>query len=158
MKSKRVLVFLLAMCVLIMSFPMSTLAKQGSDVKGHWSEKVFNEMESKGYINLAENEDFHPNNHITRGEFVTMFNHAVSSTLIKSVDVSQYKELDWFDKYVKSLIEQDTLEGDLSELVSNPKQIVAREEVVVIAAMILGIDVQDKMRFLNGLKAGLLLW
>ena len=42
------------------------------------------------------------------------------------------------------MIEQDTLEGDLSELVSNPKQIVAREEVVVIAAMILGIDVQDK--------------
>ena len=51
-----------------------------SDIQGHWAESQINEFVSKGYIGGYADGTIKPNNSITRGEFVTIFNRVFKLT------------------------------------------------------------------------------
>ena len=68
---------LFASTMTISSVPTVT-ALAATDTNGHWAESTINKWTASGYISGYPDGTFRPNNAISRAEFVTLANKAIS--------------------------------------------------------------------------------
>ncbi len=94
---KRVLVFLLCVCLLLSCCPVSFAANGFADLNGHWAEDYVNALHEKGIINGKSETAFDPEASVTRAEFLTM---ALKVARIKTKSFepcfSDVSETQWF--------------------------------------------------------------
>ena len=86
---KRIVSFILVLCVLFCMFPAVSAAGHGmDDIKGHWAENDIAWVLDLGLFNGTSSNTFAPNGTMTRGMFVTVLGRYAG------VDPSDYQ--DWY--------------------------------------------------------------
>lgn len=85
-RATKSLSILLAMCMLLGMLPMTALADNFSDIKGHWAESQINEMINEGIVKGYPDGSFKPDGDISRAEFVSLIVKAFKLTKAKGKD------------------------------------------------------------------------
>ncbi|MFC5448964.1 S-layer homology domain-containing protein [Paenibacillus aestuarii] len=68
------------------------------DIKNHWSENTVKEAIKKGYIDGFEDGNFHPDQTVTRAEFIKML------ALALKLDIPKGNEQEWYSPFVNALV------------------------------------------------------
>ncbi len=138
---------IIALCAMI----CQGTAGAASDTKGHWAENILDEYTKANYLNVYADDSVHPDQAITRGEFVLLMNHLFGYTEADTegfADVNQshplYQEILVAKKagYINGYAEDNTFRADKS---------ITRAEISAVLSKALQLAEADK-NTLEGFK------
>lgn len=138
---------IIALCAMI----CQGTAGAASDTKGHWAENILDEYTKANYLNVYADDSVHPDQAITRGEFVLLMNHLFGYTEADTegfADVNQshplYQEILVAKKagYINGYAEDNTFRADKS---------ITRAEISAVLSKALQLAEADK-NILEGFK------
>lgn len=115
-----------------------------ADVSGHWAERELNLLTAAGVIS-GSGKNFNPNKPVSRAEFVTILAKAKGLEITKPDKVS-YQDItpdDWFAGAVEAATKAGWVKGDKGKF--NPNQPVTRQEMAVIVAKTIDIDLPSSI-------------
>ena len=90
---RRLLALTTAAVMLLSAVPAMAAFR---DTAGHWAEKTITEWQEQGLIDGYGDGGFHPNESVTRAEFVKLLNSALNFTAESAISFTDVKEGDWF--------------------------------------------------------------
>lgn len=105
-----------------------------SDMRGHWAEAAVNEMASRLVVGGRGAAGFHPNEPVTRAEFVTMLVRSLGLT--EQGNTSSFQDVtfrDWYVGAVSAASENGLIHG-YADGTFLPNGLISRQEAMVIFA------------------------
>ncbi|SEL75534.1 Listeria/Bacterioides repeat-containing protein [Paenibacillus sp. cl141a] len=105
-----------------------------SDMKGHWAEAAVNEMASRLVVSGRSVAGFHPNEPVTRAEFVTMMVRSLGLT--EQGNTSSFQDVtsrDWYVGAVSAASGSGLIHG-YADGTFLPNGLISRQEAMVIFA------------------------
>ncbi|MGB9791054.1 MAG: S-layer homology domain-containing protein, partial [Thermacetogeniaceae bacterium] len=141
-------VFLAALLSLTCALATTGYAAAFSDTKGHWAEAAIEQAAEAGYIRGYPDGTFHPDQRVTRAEFVAVLNAAFdvpkpASAAISFKDVSTK---DWFAEAVRAAAAAGYVSG-YPDGTFRPYQSVTRVEAAAFLARLLNISGGAPLKF-----------
>lgn len=114
------------------------------DVSGHWAEREINLLAAAGILS-GSGKNFNPDKSVTRAEFVTILANAkgLEITMPDKVSYTDLKPDDWFAGAVEAATKAGWVKGDKGKF--NPYQPVTRQEMAVIVAKAMGMDMPSEI-------------
>ena len=115
-----------------------------NDINGHWAEETLKNWSEKGWLKGDEQNLYHPNENITRGEFMALINR-MKDYKETSPDIDKYSDVsktDWYYDVVSTALSAGYIKGTSNESMS-PKNPITRQEAMTIIANISGASNQD---------------
>jgi len=100
------------------------------DISDHWAKDVINDFASKGYVKGYGDQTFRPENYITRGEFVSIFNIVFGLTKTSGVvfnDTANH----WAKNQIDIAVTNGVANG-MSNTEFKPDQYITREQVAMM--------------------------
>ena len=138
---KRVLSAALAASMAISMTPAAAFAAPGAE--GHWAEGVLDEWMGYGVVRgFDDGTGVHPDDAVTRAEFVTMLDR-VMGYKAEAENVYSDVALDWYTDYVLRGVAAGVIKGDDNGSTMRPNDPVTRQEACVILARVLDLDVDS---------------
>jgi len=102
-----------------------------TDVRGHWAEKEIFELYDKGIITGRLNNEFDPDDAITRAEFAALLVRALGlETVSYNGSFADVKKGDWYADIIETAFKNGILEG--SGGYASPNAPVTREQMTVM--------------------------
>lgn len=104
--------------------------KEFSDIKGHWAEKIINEMLEKGYIKGMDENSFAPDEYVTRAQFATMLVNIFE--LWDKPETNQFTDVfenDWYYSSVQA-VSNNIMTGSNKKF--RPQHFITRQEIAVV--------------------------
>lgn len=144
-KLKKSASLLLILCLVLSVFGGSAYAvhRYFEDAKGHWAEEAIKTLTEQGVIAGFPDGLCHPDEIITRAEFVTL----LARTMTKNIEVSEtnrlFTDIDghWAEQSILYLVEQKIIvEDDYENKLFKPNQPITRLEMVKMLVRALGMD------------------
>ncbi|HSH34834.1 S-layer homology domain-containing protein [Schnuerera sp.] len=104
------------------------------DIESHWAKKEIQEMATMGYIK-GSNDEFNPDNDITRAEFVAIMVRILGLDTFEMDDIpfNDVKSTDWFAKDVVSAEKEGIIKG-YEDGTFKPNSPIERQEIAVVLA------------------------
>lgn len=106
-----------------------------TDISGHWAEVAINRAISDGWANGYPNNEFRPNQGITRAEFVKLLVHALGYTITDHDAESSFKDAQdvgaWAHNAIAAAIKHKLIDG-YSDGSFKPNTPISRTEITVI--------------------------
>ncbi|SDZ37987.1 HYR domain-containing protein, partial [Proteiniborus ethanoligenes] len=129
-RATKSLSILLAMCMLLGMLPMTALADNFSDIKGHWAESQINEMINEGIVKGYPDGSFKPDGDISRAEFVSLIVKAFKLTKAKGKDFDDISN-HWAKDAILTANAHGIVNG-YSDTKFGPDDPITREQMAVI--------------------------
>ncbi len=109
-------------------------AKTFNDIRSHWAKGDLEKMSAFGYIN-GNNNEFRPNDNITRAEFISLAARVfdLKTTNNSELVFKDVKSSDWFFKDILLAVENGVVKG-YEDGSFNPNGYITREEISSIIA------------------------
>lgn len=104
-----------------------------SDINGHWAESQIKDFISKGYLNGYEDGTFKPNNSITRGEFVKIFNTVFGLTKSSGITFTDVPDGYWAKNEIDIAVTNGVCQG-VSSTEFAPNTPITREQAAKMIA------------------------
>ncbi|MCD1259492.1 S-layer homology domain-containing protein [Paenibacillus athensensis] len=124
-------------------YAVAQSSKSFSDVSAHWAKKDIELLASKLVVNGKTDDQFAPEDHVTRAEFAALLVRSLGLT--KDADASQMftdvKAGDWFYDSVQAAAQYKLIEG-FDDQSFKPQQTITREQMAVMIARALQLRSQ----------------
>lgn len=117
-----------------------------SDIKGHWAEDSIRELYGKGVINGFEDGSFHPDNAVTRAEFIKIMCKMFGLSGGKECRFNDVSSSDWFYDTVCTAEKYGLIAGN-DEGGFAPYKSITREDAAVIIQRFLKLDTVSDITF-----------
>ena len=115
----------------------------GDCTDSHWAYEYVSELKNKKIINGYEDGNFHPDEYVTREEYVKLI---IAATGLYSsnaeCDFSDVSKDDWCYKFVASAVQKEIVKG-VSDTEFGTGMFITREDAAVIAARTLSMFNQN---------------
>ena len=121
-----------------------------SDIKGHWAQSQISKWVKKGLIKGYGDGTFHPDNQITRAEFITLVNGAFGFNTGTVNGFSDVKNSDWFVGGVAHASKAGYISGYLDGTFK-PDLFISRQEVASIIQKIVKMNLTGNLELLDQL-------
>jgi len=146
---KRILVFTLAVCLMIMPFngvseSFADEEEKFGDIEGHWAEASINRHIKKGRVSGYTDGSFKPDNEVTLAETITIFNKCLG--LNKSEAISEDSDVWYGNELAKA-----EYYGYIETLETQPNDKAKRIEILTMMNLLLDCEEerikQDQQNF-----------
>lgn len=107
--------------------------KSFADIQNHPSQKAVEALAERGIISGMTENDFCPDNTMTRAQFTSIVVRALGVPLTQNAGFADVKESDWFYEYVGTAFNCGIVSG-ISETEFNPNGTITREEAAAMTA------------------------
>ena len=146
---KRVIAFVLALCMLISVLPAFAV---GKDVYGHWAESDITYLDRMKIMEGYPDGTFLPNNQIKKSEFITLVNRTFGLTRTASIDYPDVSASKWF----YSQIQKAKAAGYMFVFSGNvrPEQNLTRQEASAMFGKLLGLSSTAASKFSDASSIG----
>ncbi|OPY56004.1 MAG: Cellulosome-anchoring protein precursor [Pelotomaculum sp. PtaU1.Bin035] len=134
-------------------------AARPSDISGHWAKKQIEDWLSQKLASGYPDGTFHPDDMITRAEFMALANKAFGFTSEAPVDFKDVKSTDWFAKEVAKAKAAGYVSGDGAGAV-RPNDNITREEAAAMLGRICKLKTPDNVdeKLAGFIDAGRIQW
>ena len=142
MRTRKLLSVVLAFAMVLSLLPMSVMAAEFDDAKGHWAESSINRWSDAGVLN-GDADGFHPNGSMTRATAAQTF---VNLLGLKSTEGAKtFSDVNPNAWYADALAKANAagIVGGVSETEAAPDMTVNRETFLTMFARGLGIKPQE---------------
>lgn len=113
-----------------------------NDIAGHWAENDILKFLREGYAIGYEDGSFKPDNHITRGEFITLINKMYQFSAQAEIRFKDVPEGAWYKAEVQKAMKAGYISGyDDNTFRANNE--VTRQEAAVMLAKLLKLDLSE---------------
>ncbi|QSX04861.1 S-layer homology domain-containing protein [Sedimentibacter sp. zth1] len=104
------------------------------DIANHWAKEAINYVYSKGLFNGSTDDEFSPNQSMTRGMFVTVLGRlAEADTSYTATGFSDVSQNEYYAPYIRWALDNKLVSGKSSNTFA-PNKDITREEMSVILA------------------------
>lgn len=125
-----------------------------TDIENDIEKQAIISLSAQKIINGITEEEFRPNDKITRAQFATLISHALGLDEINTKSFTDIKDEDWFSGFVGAVEELKIVTG-YTDGTFKPERYITRQEAAVMlerTAKILGIDTtMDSQEVINTL-------
>ena len=130
--------------------PTQTPSVSFSDVNGHWAEESIKRLSVQGLVNGFEDGTFHPDDTVTRAQFVKMIISALGNDMEEVVEqtFSDVSTEAWYAPYVEMAYKYGIIAGD--GVYFYPDNNITRQEMAVMTARAFGIESGSDITFNDG--------
>lgn len=130
--------------------PMQTPSVSFSDINGHWAEESIKRLSVQGLVNGFEDGTFHPDDTVTRAQFVKMIISALGNDMEEVVEqtFSDVSTEAWYAPYVEMAYKYGIIAGD--GVYFYPDNNITRQEMAVMTARAFGIESGSDITFNDG--------
>lgn len=121
-----------------------------SDINGHWAEESIKRLSVQGLVNGFEDGTFHPDDTVTRAQFVKMIISALGNDMEEVVEqtFSDVSTEAWYAPYVEMAYKYGIIAGD--GVYFYPDNNITRQEMAVMTARAFGIESGSDITFNDG--------
>ena len=128
--------------------PTQTPSVSFSDVNGHWAEESIKRLSVQGLVNGFEDGTFHPDDTVTRAQFVKMIIGAIGSSIADSEQIFSDVSADaWYAPYVTSAYKLGITSGDGVNFY--PDNNISRQEMAVMTVRAFDIENGNDIKFID---------
>lgn len=97
------------------------------DITGHWAKESIEQLASQGYVNGFPDKNFHPDDNITRAEYVAIIVRTAGLNTVSYKDsFSDIAKEQWYAAYVQTALENNIISQDDT---FRPDALITREEM-----------------------------
>lgn len=133
---KNILWLMPFLMALVFTLPMQAFAASYTDISGHWAKEDVTDASGLGIFRGYTDGGFHPEDQMTRAEFVTALVRAlnVESNSKASIDFQDVKPGDWFYGNVEKAIQAGFIQNGDYVGAFQPNQAISRGEIARMIA------------------------
>ena len=142
---KRILTFLLSAALILSGFPMTSGIESHAAEK-HWADQYLNNLVRNDIMRGDLQGNLHPNNNITRAEFVTMINRAFGYTQKGKGNFADVDKNAWYSDDINIAKNQGYMQGVAANK-AEPESSLTREQAVTLICRALKIEGVDSDTF-----------
>lgn len=142
---KRILTFLLSAALILSGFPMTSGIESHAAGK-HWADQYLNNLVRNDIMRGDLQGNLHPNNNITRAEFVTMINRAFGYTQKGKGNFADVDKNAWYSDDISIAKNQGYMQGVAANK-AEPESSLTREQAVTLICRALKIEGVDSDTF-----------
>lgn len=142
---KRILTFLLSAALILSGFPMTSGIESHAAEK-HWADQYLNNLVRNDIMRGDLQGNLHPNNNITRAEFVTMINRAFGYTQKGKGNFADVDKNAWYSDDISIAKNQGYMQGVAANK-AEPESSLTREQAVTLICRALKIEGVDSDTF-----------
>lgn len=103
-----------------------------TDITGHWAEQEIRELAEDGIVNGRSENEFAPEDNITRAEFAALIVRALGrNPALYHGGFNDVNANDWFAGYVAAIVDSGIMNGD-TESTFRPNDVITREEMAKV--------------------------
>ncbi len=142
MKRKLRIILAVALSVMLLVTAAVPAFAKPMDTTGHWAENVINKWVDNGWIKGYTDGSFKPDILMLKAEFAALTNRSLGFSTKANISALDVSVKDWFYGDMAKAVAAGYLTVTANGYM-NPKALVSREDVAVMVAKMLGLDLPD---------------
>ncbi len=148
---KAIAIILTFMLCFTSTINVSAASKNFSDLSGHWAEEVVTKWVEEDIINGYPDGTFQPDSPMTIAEFISMINRVYGYSEKSNDNYGDVKEENWYQKDTAIAKHSGYMEW-YQEKNLNPNNIITRQEVSAIIALIMDLEATKNLSEIKSFK------